>query len=172
MSDDPAGTAPPLHLDDYLPYLVNRAGVSMAARFGAALRHEGISLQDWRVLAALRERNGQRLTELSVRTSIEISTLSRLIGSLETAGLLSRQRAAGDARAIAIHLTTSGEALAARLTPIAILLEEAALAGFSAAESAQLKSMLHRIYDSLAGAAAPQKPSRIRARTDSARKSR
>lgn len=147
----------------------------MAARFGMALRHEGISLQDWRVLAALRERNDQRLTELSVRTSIEISTLSRLIGNMETTGLVSRQRAAGDARAIAIDLTVQGEALAARLTPVAILLEEAALAGFTAAESAQLKSMLHRIYDSLASTTAPatpQKPSRIRARTGSGRKSR
>lgn len=81
---------PPLRLDQYLPYLINRAGMSLAMRFGATLRREGVSLQDWRVLAALRERNGQRLTELAERTSIEISTLSRLVAGLEASGLVIR----------------------------------------------------------------------------------
>ena len=87
-----APPAPALRLDDYLPYLINRVGVSLASRFSAILRRDGISLPDWRVLAALRERNGQRLTELACRTSIEISTLSRLVGSLEASGLVTRDR--------------------------------------------------------------------------------
>ncbi|HEX6959362.1 MAG TPA: MarR family transcriptional regulator [Ferrovibrio sp.] len=139
-----------LHLDRYLPYLINRAGVSMAMRFGAVLRREGISLQDWRVLAALRERGGQRLTELAQRTSIEISTLSRVVGAMEAAGLVSRGRDEADARAIAIRLTAAGEALAGRLTPAAERLERHALAGLSDAEADQLKALLHRIYDNLA----------------------
>src|SRR3546814_5064386 len=57
-------------LDGYLPYLINRAGISMANHFGLVLRQAGVSLQDWRVLAALRERGGLRLTELAARTSI------------------------------------------------------------------------------------------------------
>lgn len=140
----------PLRLDRYLPYLINRAGVSMAARFSAALRDADVTLQDWRVLAALRERDGQRLTELAQRTSIEVSTLSRLVGGLEAAGLVSRSRDSDDARAIAIRLTAGGEKVTARLTPAAQQLEAAALAGLSEAEVAQLKSLLERIYGNLA----------------------
>lgn len=152
MSVKPPNPKPPaLRLDRYLPYLINRAGVSLANRFGAVLRREGISLQDWRVLAVLRERDGQRLTELAARSSIEISTLSRLVGSLEAGGLLTRDRDSDDARAIAIRLTPAGEALAARLTPAAELLEKSALAGLSEAEANQLKNLLHKVYDNLAG---------------------
>lgn len=138
-----------LRLDDYLPYLINRVGASLAARFGAVLRREGVSLPDWRVLAALRERNGQRLTELAGRTSIEISTLSRLVGSLEANGLVIRDRDSEDARAIAIRLSPAGEALTARLTPAAETLERTAMAGLTEGDARQIKTILHRIYGNL-----------------------
>lgn len=145
----PADSTALLRLDDYLPYLINRAGVALAGRFSAVLRRQGLSLPDWRVLAALRERNGQRLTELACRTSIEISTLSRLVGSLESNGLVTRDRDSEDARAIAIRLSPAGEGLSARLTPVAQNLEKTALAGLSEAEAEQLKALLHRIFDNL-----------------------
>ncbi len=139
----------PLKLDLYLPYLINRAGVSLAARFGPALRQAGVTLQDWRVLAALREHDSQRLTELAVRTSIEVSTLSRLVSGLETNGLVSRSRDSDDARAIAIRLTAVGAAATATLIPAAQILEREALAGLNEAEIATLKTLLNRIYDNL-----------------------
>lgn len=145
----PADSAAPLRLDDYLPYLINRAGIALATRFSVVLRREGLSLPEWRVLAALRERNGQRLTELACRTSIEISTLSRLVGSLEGNGLVTRDRDAEDARAIAIRLSPAGEALSARLTPVAQNLEKTALTGLSEAECQQMKALLNRIFDNL-----------------------
>ena len=43
-------------LDDYLPYLLNRAGARIADAFGKVTRQHGISLQMWRVLAALHHR--------------------------------------------------------------------------------------------------------------------
>ncbi|WP_300298598.1 MarR family winged helix-turn-helix transcriptional regulator [Ferrovibrio sp.] len=149
-SDSGPPGAAPLRLDRYLPYLINRAGVSLAARFGVALRQAGVSLQDWRVLAALGERDGQRLTELADHTSIEVSTLSRLVGGLEQHGMVTRERDAEDARAIAIRLTAAGAASVASLTPDARDLERAALAGLNEAEIGQLKALLHRIYDNLA----------------------
>lgn len=152
---DPAASsesdlAPPLRLDDYLPYLINRAGVSLALRFGTDLRNAGITLQDWRVLAALRERDGLRLTELAARTSIEVSTLSRMVSGLEATGRVRRDRDSGDARAIAIRLTEAGAALTATLIPAAAMLERTALTGLSDAEASQLKSLLHRVYGNLA----------------------
>ena len=46
-------------LGSYLPYLLNRAGVRIATSFGEAVRPLGATLQIWRVLAALRERDEQ-----------------------------------------------------------------------------------------------------------------
>lgn len=150
MAAQQPDTSAPIQLDRYLPYLINRAGVSLATRFSTTLRQAGITLQDWRVLAALREKNGQRLTELAQRTSIEVSTLSRLVGGLETAGMVSRGRDSDDARAIAIRLMPAGEAAMAMLTPAAQQLEGMAVTGLSEAEIAQLKTLLERVYANLA----------------------
>lgn len=155
VAPDTPDDAPPLRLDDYLPYLINRAGVSLALRFGTALRNAGITLQDWRVLAALRERDGLRLTELAARTSIEVSTLSRMVSGLEATGRVRRDRDSGDARAIAIRLTESGTALTATLIPAAAALERTALDGLSDAEAGQLKSLLHRVYGNLTAGTEP-----------------
>ena len=144
--------APPadnLGLDDYLPYLINRTGVRLVARFGQRLREEGLTIQDWRVLAALNEQDGPRLSNLAERTSIEISTLSRVIGGMERRHLLSRARTDSDARAVAIQLTSRGRELVARLIPAAQTLERNALAGLDAETEAQLKTLLRRVYANL-----------------------
>ena len=70
-------------LDSYLPYLLNRAGARLAAAFDAEVRPLGATLQIWRVLAALRERDGRRMGDLAATTSIEVSTLTRLVDGME-----------------------------------------------------------------------------------------
>jgi len=70
-------------LDSYLPYLLNRAGARIAASFSEEVRPLGATLQMWRVLAALRERDGRRMGDLSETTSIEVSTLTRLVDAME-----------------------------------------------------------------------------------------
>ncbi len=145
----------PLALDNYLPYLINRAGVRLVAHFSIRLRAEGLGIQDWRVLAALFEQDGQRLSDLAERTSIEISTLSRIIGGMETTGLLRRTRANTDARAVAIRIEPRGREMVQRLLPAAEALQRNALAGLTEAEEAQLKELLRRVYENLDGRSLP-----------------
>ena len=95
-------------LDSYLPYLLNRAGARIAASFSEEVRPLGATLQMWRVLAALRERDGRRMGDLSETTSIEVSTLTRLVDAMEQKGLVARRRNAGDARAVMLHATAAG----------------------------------------------------------------
>ncbi len=77
-------------LDSYLPYLLNRAGARIAASFSEEVRRLGATLQMWRVLAALREHDGRRMGDLSETTSIEVSTLTRLVDNMEKKGLVAR----------------------------------------------------------------------------------
>ena len=133
-------------LDSYLPYLLNRAGARIAASFSEEMRPLGATLQMWRVLAALRERDGQRMGELSEKTSIEVSTLTRLVDSMQGKELVARRRAADDARAVLLHLAPAGRRLTQRILPIAERYEEVALADFSAAEAEGLKAALRRLY--------------------------
>jgi MarR family transcriptional regulator, organic hydroperoxide resistance regulator len=133
-------------LDSYLPYLLNRAGTRIAVSFSERIRPFGASLQMWRVLAALRERDGRRMGDLSDTTSIEVSTLTRLVDTMEKKGLVARRRDGKDARAIVVQVTAAGRRLTERILPIAEHYETAALEGFSAAEADKLKAALRRLY--------------------------
>lgn len=137
---------PMLQLADYLPYLLNRAGSRIAAAFSEAVRAHGITLPIWRVLAALHHREGQRMSELSETTAIEISTLSRIVNGLVRRGLAERRRVDGDARAVTVHRTQAGRALTDRVIPLAMHYEDVALKGFSAEEAEVLRVMLRRVY--------------------------
>ena len=88
--------------------------------------------------------------DLSETTSIEVSTLTRLVDNMEKKGLVARRRDAADARAVALHVTPAGRRLTQRITPIAERYESVALAGFTAAEADILKAALRRLYRNMA----------------------
>ena len=140
-------------LAGYLPYLINRAGARLVVEFGRDIRRYGVGIQEWRVLAALMAAGSQRLSDLAALTSIDISTLSRLIGRMVRAGLLSRGRAQGDRREIAVALTPAGQRTAKAIVPVARRYERITLKGFRPAEEALLKALLVRVYANLEGPA-------------------
>jgi DNA-binding MarR family transcriptional regulator len=137
-------------LDSYLPYLLNRAGARIATAFSEEVRPLGATLAMWRVLAALRDHDGRRMGDLSDTTSIEVSTLTRLIDTMEKKRLVARRRDDGDARAVVLHVTPDGRRLTRRILPIADRYEAVALAGFNAAETKALKAALRRLYANMA----------------------
>ena len=115
-----------LDLDDYLPYLVNRVGTIIADQFGQeALAPHRLSIAMWRVMAALAARGSQRQIDIVDLTSIEASTLSRLVSRLAHMGLVMRARSANSNREVAVELSARGAALVARLIPIALEYEQA-----------------------------------------------
>jgi hypothetical protein len=84
-----------LDLDNYLPYLVNRVGTIIADQWGGEqLAPYRLSIAMWRVMAVLASKGGQRQIDLADLTSIEVSTLSRLVTRLVRMGIVSRTRSA------------------------------------------------------------------------------
>lgn len=142
-------------LASYLPYLLNRAGARIATAFGEEIRPLGATLQIWRVLAALREQDGRRMGDLSSTTSIDVSTLTRLVDNMEKKDLVARQRDPQDARAVVLNVTPAGRRLTARILPIAERYEKVALQGFDSAEAEQLKAALRRLYANMDGLKKP-----------------
>lgn len=143
-----------LKLDDFLPYLVNRVGAALVARFTRdALAGEQLTIDMWRVLAALSDNGGQRQVDLAGLTSIEASTVSRLVTRLVHRGFVTRSRSHTNSREVIVQLSPKGAAVVRKLVPIALELERTALAGVSANELAAIKRLLRRIYANLAGAA-------------------
>ena len=136
-------------LGQYLPYLINRAGARLAVEFGREIRRHGIVLQEWRALAALAAHGDQRLSDLASLTSIDLSPLSRLVGRMIRAGLLSRGRADGDRREVTVALTARGRRTARAIVPVARRYERRALRDFRPAEEEALKALLVRVYANL-----------------------
>jgi MarR family transcriptional regulator, organic hydroperoxide resistance regulator len=142
-----------LDLENFLPYLVNRVGAAVVTDFTThALAAEDLTIAMWRVLAALSNGGAQRQVDLSMMTSIEVSTLSRLVARLSRRGLVTRERSADDNREVTVTLSTQGRALVKRLVPIARALERKAAAGISAKELEAVKRHLRTMHDNLAGA--------------------
>jgi MarR family transcriptional regulator, organic hydroperoxide resistance regulator len=141
-----------LELGNYLPYLLNRVGFALVESFtGDGLKGTGLSIDMWRVLAALSNSNGgQRQVDLSGMTSIDPSTMSRLVSRLVRMGLVTRSRSEKSNREVVVALSPKGRALVWRLIPIAQDLERKASAGLSAKELAVVKRLLGRMYVNLA----------------------
>ena len=136
-----------LDLGDYLPYLVNRVGAIIAEQYGGeTLAPHRLSIAMWRVMAALASGGSQRQIDLAGLTSIEASTLSRLVTRLTRRGLVSRARSAKNNREVAVSLSPKGKALVARLIPIAKSYEATAIAGLTPEEIAVLKHCLRLVY--------------------------
>lgn len=138
-------------LGDYVPYLLSRAGVSLAHNFSRELDEFGISFPMWRVMAALLDEGEQRLGDLARLTAIELSTLSRIAAAMEAKGLVTRRRSGQDARAVLIALTVDGRRTAETIVPRALDSESAAVAGMSEDEVRTLKQLLQRLYGNVAG---------------------
>jgi len=123
-------TRPRLDFSEYLPYLINRVGWLLVIDFGQnALARHHLSIAMWRVLAALSNRGEQRQIDLVAMTSIDASTMSRLVTRLVRMGLVTRSRSATSNREVVVELSPKGRILVQRLIPIAKKLEQTASAG-------------------------------------------
>jgi MarR family transcriptional regulator, organic hydroperoxide resistance regulator len=143
---------PYLELGNYLPYLINRVGFALVESFTAdALKANGLSIDMWRVLAALSNNGSQRQVDLSGMTSIDASTMSRLVSRLVRIGLVTRSRSETSNREVVVALSGKGRALVQRLIPIAQALERKAGAGLSAKELVVVKRLLSRMHQNFAG---------------------
>jgi MarR family transcriptional regulator, organic hydroperoxide resistance regulator len=139
-----------LDLSEYLPYLINRVGSALVARFSEdALIGTHLSIATWRVLAALSNNGPLRQIDITEITSIEVSTMSRLITRLVQMGLVSRTRSTMSNREVVVELTPKATALVAQLIPIAEELQETATRGLSKQDLAVVKRALRRMHENL-----------------------
>ena len=141
-----------LDLANYLPYLVNRLGSALVENFTAtALAQHNLNIDAWRVMAVLANQGKQRQIDLADMTSIEVSTLSRLITRMVKMGLVTRRRSENSNREVVVDLAAKGRGLVNRIIPLAHRLETSAGAGIPASDLAVVKRVLRRMFENMAG---------------------
>lgn len=131
--------------NESIPYLLARIGVQLGDVFSQRLASTSITLPMYRVLASLQQKPEQTLGELSEAVSVEISTLSRLVGQMDKAGLLTRTRPAENARIVRINLTPAGVETLLPLIPLAMQIEDTVIEELGTQDVEVFRSLLARI---------------------------
>lgn len=107
-------------LDAFLPYQLAVLAARVSREYSALYRREfGISIPEWRVVAHLSQAGSVSVREIHKKVDMDKSKVSRAATRLETAGYVSKQVNAKDRRLVKLALTEKGQAMIAKLAPIA-----------------------------------------------------
>lgn len=140
-------TAAILQLERYLPYrlsiLSNRISALISETYSAKF---ALSITEWRIMAVLGEYPGVSADEVSLKTQIEKSILSRAISKLLHRKLLERAFDPADKRRSMLRLTETGLSVYDELVPISYDYEQQLLTCFSDSESQQFSELIDRLY--------------------------
>jgi DNA-binding MarR family transcriptional regulator len=140
---------PAFRLDDHIFFLFTQIFGRRNRQLAAKLKPLAVTVPQWRILAVLHERAGSTMNELADLTTVDRTTLTRALDRMVRGDLVTRRSNAHDGRSIRLYLTTAGEAAFRRVLPRVLEQNERAVRGFSAAELAALRTMLHRMIGSL-----------------------
>lgn len=134
-----------------------RSHASLVRELDEELRAaEGYPLGDFDVLVQLAQADegSLRMCDLAAAIVLSPSGLSRRVDRLERAGLVTRERAASDARSIEAHLTPAGRRLYQRLRKTHLAgIEERFAQRFSERELETLNELLGRLNEPSSSAA-------------------
>lgn len=144
-------------LSRYIPYLVRRTSARVDEIIRPELAAAGLTLEMWRVVITIYVHGPQSLGDLARRTSVNLSTLSRLVGAMERTRLVRRQRVVGNGRTVKIDLLPLGRRRCRGFLPFALALERRITRRFSAAELRTLRALLGRLYAAVTEDAPPVK---------------
>jgi DNA-binding MarR family transcriptional regulator len=132
----------PAKLEDLLPYLMNRLLAQLNQNLASDLRKLGYTFQDWRILAVLAAHDGASFSQLAEATVIPQPSVSRLVSRLARRGLVVRRTAKKDGRVAGLFITAEGRGAYRKMLRLAETEYRAAMAGFSDAQSKQLRAFV------------------------------
>ena len=129
-------------IDNYLSYLLSRAGHEVYQQFHATVAAAGLSSLEWRVLATLSDGDGLTIGDLAREVLAQQPTLTKLVQRMETAGWVRRGVDSADARRTLVLETPQGQKIVLGLLKLAKEHEARLLAGFDPHDVAALKTIL------------------------------
>ncbi len=140
-----------LKLDRQLCFALYSANLSMNKVYRRLLKALDLTYPQYLVMLVLWERDGLTVSGIGERLFLDSATLTPLLKRLESAGLVSRARAAGDERQVIVALTAAGRALRAKAAQVPGRVFCATACGID--ELAALKRQLETLRESLERAA-------------------
>ena len=128
----------------------NAAALRQAARrvsqlYDEALAPAGIGINQFSILAALRDAGPSRIADLARELVMDRSTLGHLVRPLEERGLVSLTVDADDRRARTLSLTRAGRATLAKAGPLWMQAQRRFESAFGKGASAEMRDVLRRV---------------------------
>jgi DNA-binding MarR family transcriptional regulator len=142
---DPA--SPSFTYHSYPFYLLSRASGRYNQSMERALKPLGLDQARWRVLVILADDGTMSIGDIAEAAVYKASTLSRIIGRMQTAGHLAVAPRPSDNRVVEVSLTPAGRALYERSMLAASPVYRRACETLSEAEFKQLSDLLIKVAE-------------------------
>lgn len=137
-----------LTLERYLPYRLSILSNKVSTLVAQAYKDKfALSITEWRIMAVLGEYPGVSADEISLKTQIEKSLISRAISQLLKRSLIDRQTSKEDKRRSEISLSETGYLVYSEIVPLSYEYEKQLLACLNDEEQNQLSDLIDRLYD-------------------------
>ena len=127
--------------------LVSRSARTLDRAFDTALAAVGGSTSTWLVLSSLKSSPHRTQGELAEAVGVRQPTLSHHLDGLERAGLVTRERAAGNRRVQQVTVTDAGEQLFLRMRRAAAAFDGRLKAGLEDDEVGELRRLLAQLVE-------------------------
>lgn len=135
-------------LDQQLCFALYSSSLMMTKLYKPVLAPLGLTYPQYLVMLVLWETDRIAVGALGERLFLDSGTLTPLLKRMETAGLLSRLRDAGDERRVIVTLSAAGRALRRRAESVPV--QVAGATGCTIGELTQLTAQLAHLRSNLA----------------------
>ena len=136
-----------LQPERYLPYRLSILSNRISALISEIYSDKfALSITEWRIMAVLGEYPDVSADEVSLKTQIEKSILSRAINKLVQRKLLQREFDPLDRRRSMLRLTATGLSVYDEVVPVSYDYEKALVSCFTDAEREQFSEFIDRLY--------------------------
>ena len=136
-----------LQLERYLQYRLSILSNRISALISEIYSDKfALSITEWRIMAVLGEYPDVSADEVSLKTQIEKSILSRAINKLVQRKLLQREFDPLDRRRSMLRLTATGLSVYDEVVPVSYDYEKALVSCFTDAEREQFSEFIDRLY--------------------------
>ena len=136
-----------LQLKNQLCFALYAATHAVIRSYRTRLGTVGLTYPQYLVLLVLWESDGMTVKGLAQRLHLDSATLTPLLKRLDKAGLVARQRSAGDERVVNIFLTPEGWALEHQVAQMQR--EVACQTGLSPDEFFELRDSLNQLVETM-----------------------
>ncbi|MEH6444611.1 MAG: MarR family transcriptional regulator [Oceanospirillaceae bacterium] len=144
-----------LTLEGFFPYKLSVSSNKISGLFADIYQDKfALSITQWRIMAILGEYPDSSADDVSNKTHIEKSILSRAINKLLQRNLIQRAFSETDKRRSMLSLTSTGIDVYNEIVPLSYEYEKQLLTCFNATEKAQFNTLLEKLCthsDSLKG---------------------